>query len=178
MLERYTLPEMKAHWSPENRYRKWLEVEILACEAWAALGRIPEQALREIKERASFDLQRIAEIEAVVKHDVIAFVSCVAESVGDAGRYLHMGLTSYDVVDTALSLLMREAMDLILVALDGLREVLAEKAREYRDTPMIGRTHGVHAEPITLGMKFALWYAELARDRERLEKARRVINVG
>ncbi len=178
MLERYTLPEMKAHWSPENRYRKWLEVEILACEAWAALGRIPEQALREIKERASFDLQRIAEIEAVVRHDVIAFVSCVAESVGDAGKYLHMGLTSYDVVDTALSLLMREAMDLILAALDGLQEVLAEKAREYRDTPMIGRTHGVHAEPITLGMKFALWYAELARDRERLEKARQVVNVG
>lgn len=178
MIERYTLPEMKAHWAPENRYQKWLEIEILACEAWAALGKIPGQALREIKTKASFNIDRIAELEAVVKHDVIAFVSCVAESVGDAGKYLHLGLTSYDVVDTALSLLMREAMDLILEALDQLREVLAEKAREYKDTPMIGRTHGVHAEPITLGLKFALWYDELGRDRRRLENARQVINVG
>ena len=178
MLDRYTLPEMRAHWATENRYRKWLDVEIQACRAWAALGKIPEQAVREIEGKASFDVKRIAELEAVVKHDVIAFISCVAESVGDAGKYIHLGLTSYDVVDTALSLLMREAMDLILEALDRLREVLAEKAREYRDTPMIGRTHGVHAEPITLGLKFALWYAELGRDRRRLQSARRVINVG
>ncbi len=178
MLERYTLPEMKALWAPENRFQKWLEVEILACEAWAELGRVPAAAVQEIRERARFDVKRIQEIEEVVRHDVIAFVSCVAESVGDAGKYLHMGLTSYDVVDTALSLLMRDALDLIIAAVDELREVLADKARAYKDTPMMGRTHGVHAEPITLGLKFALWYSEMNRARERLMRARQVIGVG
>ncbi len=178
MLERYTLPEMKALWAPENRFQKWLELEILACEAWAELGRIPGDAVKEIKERACFDVRRIAEIEAVTRHDVIAFVSCVAESVGDAGKYLHLGLTSYDIVDTALSLLMRDALDLILKALAELQTALAEKARAYRDTAMIGRTHGVHAEPVTLGLKFALWHVEMNRARARLERAREVINVG
>lgn len=178
MLERYTLPEMKALWAPENRYQKWLELEILVCEAWQKLGKIPQDAVKEIKERARFDIKRIEEIESIVRHDVIAFVSCVAESVGDAGKYLHMGLTSYDIVDTALSILMRDALDLILKALDELREIVAEKARLYKDVPMIGRTHGVHAEPITLGLKFALWYTELNRARARLERARQVINVG
>lgn len=178
MLERYTLPEMKALWAPENRFQKWLELEILACEAWAELGRIPAAAVEEIRARARFDLRRIAEIEEVTKHDVIAFVSCVAESVGEAGKYLHLGLTSYDIVDTALSLLMRDALDIILKALDELQEALAAKAQAYRDTAMIGRTHGVHAEPITLGLKFALWYVEMNRARARLERAREVISVG
>lgn len=178
MLERYTLPEMEALWAPESRFQKWLEIEILACEAWAELGRIPAAAVDIIRERARFDVRRIAEIEEITKHDVIAFVSCVAESVGEEGKYLHLGLTSYDVVDTALSLLMRDALGLILKALDGLLEVLAEKARAYKDTVMIGRTHGVHAEPITLGLKFALWYCEMERARERFEKARDVVSVG
>ena len=178
MLERYTLPEMKRLWSPEHRFQKWLDLEVLACEAWAELGRIPAEAAQEIREKARFDVGRIAEIEAVTRHDVIAFVSCVAENVGDAGKYLHLGLTSYDIVDTALSLLMRDALDIILNALDELRSLLAEKAREYRDLPMIGRTHGVHAEPISLGLKFALWHAEMDRARVRLEQARLSISVG
>jgi adenylosuccinate lyase len=169
---------MKRLWSPEHRFQKWLELEVLACEAWADLGRIPPEAVREIRERARFDVGRIAEIEAVTRHDVIAFVSCVAENVGDAGKYLHLGLTSYDIVDTALSLLMRDALDIILQAVDGLRLLLADQARQYQDLPMVGRTHGVHAEPISLGLKFALWHAEMGRARERLEQARRMIGVG
>jgi adenylosuccinate lyase len=178
LLERYTLPEMRKLWSPEHRFQKWLDLEVLACEAWADLGRVPDEAVREIRKRARFDVKRIAEIEAVTRHDVIAFVSCVAENVGDAGKYLHLGLTSYDIVDTALSLLMRDALDIILKALDDLRELLADKAREYQNLPMIGRTHGVHAEPISLGLKFALWHAEMDRARGRLEQARRGISVG
>jgi len=178
VIERYTLPEMKELWSPQNRYQKWLEIEILACEAWAELGKIPASAVETIKKKASFDLQRIAEIEEVTKHDVIAFLSCVAESVGDEGKFLHMGLTSYDVVDTALSLLMRDALEIILEALEKLLKLLQEKALAYKDTVMIGRTHGVHAEPITLGLKFALWYCELQRARQRLERAKEVISVG
>jgi adenylosuccinate lyase len=178
LLERYTLPEMRKLWSPEHRFQKWLDLEVLACEAWADLGRVPDEAVREIRKRARFDVKRIAEIEAVTRHDVIAFVSCVAENVGDAGKYLHLGLTSYDIVDTALSLLMRDALDIILKALDDLRELLADQAREYQNLPMIGRTHGVHAEPISLGLKFALWHAEMDRARGRLEQARRGISVG
>jgi adenylosuccinate lyase len=178
LLERYTLPVMRKLWSPEHRFQKWLDLEVLACEAWADLGRVPEEAVREIREKARFDVERIAEIEAVTRHDVIAFVSCVAESIGDAGKYLHLGLTSYDIVDTALSLLMRDALDLILEALDDLRELLADQAREYQNLPMVGRTHGVHAEPISLGLKFALWHAELDRARGRLEQARQGISVG
>jgi adenylosuccinate lyase len=178
LLERYTLPEMRKLWSPECRFQKWLDLEVLACEAWADLGRVPDEAVQEIRSKARFDVERIAEIEAVTRHDVIAFVSCVAENVGDAGKYLHLGLTSYDIVDTALSLLMRDALDLILEALDDLRELLADQAREYQNLPMVGRTHGVHAEPISLGLKFALWYAELDRARGRLEQARQEIGVG
>lgn len=178
MLERYTLPEMKVLWSPEHRFQKWLELEILACEAWAKLGRIPAEAVQEIRARARFNVGRIAEIETVTRHDVIAFVSCVAESVGDAGKYLHLGLTSYDIVDTALSLLMRDALEIILQALGELSELLAEKARTYKDLPMIGRTHGVHAEPISLGLKFALWHADIGRAILRLEQARQTISVG
>lgn len=178
MLERYTYPEMKNIWSPENRYQKWLEIEILACEAWAELGKIPLEAVEVIKEKASFDLNRIEEIEEVTRHDVIAFVSCVAESVGEEGKYLHLGLTSYDVVDTALSLLMRDSLEVILEALEKLLVVLRDKAVFYKDNPMMGRTHSVHAEPITFGLKLVLWYCELQRSYSRLQNLKETIGVG
>ena len=178
MIDRYSLPRMKAVWDQRHRYEKWLEVEILACEAWAELGQVPREAVAAIRERARIVPQRIAEIEAEVRHDVIAFVSAVAETVGDEGKYIHYGLTSYDVVDTALSALMVEAADIILADLDRLGAVLARRAREFKDAVMIGRTHGVHAEPITFGLKLALWYAENRRNSERMRRARAVVAVG
>ncbi|SHJ38525.1 adenylosuccinate lyase [Desulfofundulus thermosubterraneus] len=178
MIERYTLPEMKAIWSQENKFRKWLEVEIYACEAMAEMGLIPEEAFRQIRERADFNVQRIEEIEAVVNHDVIAFLTCVGEYVGDAAKYIHMGLTSSDVLDTALAVLMKEAGQQILRRLEELREVLLERAREHRYTLMIGRTHGVHAEPITFGLKMLLWVAETERNINRMKRAIDVISVG
>lgn len=178
MIDRYSLPRMKAVWDQRHRYEKWLEVEILACEAWAELGQVPREAVAAIRERARIVPQRIAEIEAEVRHDVIAFVSAVAETVGDEGKYIHYGLTSYDVVDTALSALMVEAADIILADLDRLGAVLARRAREFKDAVMIGRTHGVHAEPITFGLKLALWYAENRRNIERMRRAREVVAVG
>ncbi|GAW92172.1 adenylosuccinate lyase [Calderihabitans maritimus] len=178
MIERYTLPAIGKIWEPEYRFQKMLEVEIAACEAMAELGMIPEQALREIKEKAGFDLKRIEEIEAVTRHDVIAFLTAVAERVGEASKYIHMGLTSSDVLDTALSLQMREAADLILEKLDELRQVLVEKAKEHKFTLMMGRTHGVHAEPVTFGLKMALWVTETERNIERMRRAREDIRVG
>lgn len=178
MIPRYTTPEMKQLWSEENRYQSWLEVELCSCEAWARLGVIPEAAATALRERCRVDVGRIEAIEAEVKHDVIAFVSAVTETAGEAGRYLHYGLTSYDVVDTALSSLMRQASGLILAELRKLDAVLADQARAHRRTLMVGRTHGVHAEPITLGLKFALWYAEVGRAIERLERARENISYG
>ncbi|MBE3585701.1 adenylosuccinate lyase [Desulfofundulus thermocisternus] len=178
MIERYTLPEMKAIWSQENKFRKWLEVEIYACEAMAEMGLIPEEAFRQIRERARFNVKRIEEIEAVVNHDVIAFLTCVGEYVGDAARYIHLGLTSSDVLDTALAVLMKEAGQQILKRLEELREVLLEKAKEHRHTLMIGRTHGVHAEPITFGLKMLLWVSETERNIERMKRAVDVISVG
>jgi adenylosuccinate lyase len=178
MIERYTLPEMKAIWSQENKFRKWLEVEIYACEAMAGMGLIPEEAFRQIRERARFNVKRIEEIEAVVNHDVIAFLTCVGEYVGDAARYIHLGLTSSDVLDTALAVLMKEAGQQILKRLEELREILLEKAKEHRHTLMIGRTHGVHAEPITFGLKMLLWVAETERNIERMKRAIDVVSVG
>ncbi len=178
MIERYTLPEMKAIWSQENKFRKWLEVEIYACEAMAEMGLIPAEAFRQIRERAGFNVKRIEEIEAVVNHDVIAFLTCVGEYVGDAARYIHLGLTSSDVLDTALAVLMKEAGQQILKRLEELREVLLEKAKEHRHTLMIGRTHGVHAEPITFGLKMLLWVAETERNIERIKRAVDVVSVG
>ena len=172
MIERYTLPKMKAVWEPENRFRKWLAIEILACEALARKGVIPEEAVREIREKAAFDVRRIDEIEKEVKHDVIAFLTSVGEFVGDAGKYLHMGLTSSDVLDTGLALQMVEAAEIILQDLKELREVLREQAFRYKETPMIGRSHGIHAEPITFGLKMALWYEEIGRNIVRMERAR------
>jgi len=165
-------------WSEENRFSKWLEVELAACEAWAELGVIPPDALGQIKARADFNIERVREIEQVTRHDVIAFLTCVGEYVGDAARFIHLGMTSSDVVDTALSLLMREAGQNLLARLQKLKTVLLDRAREHRKTVMIGRTHGIHAEPTTFGLKMLLWTAETERNCERLERAIDRISVG
>ncbi|MGB9866433.1 MAG: adenylosuccinate lyase [Bacillota bacterium] len=178
MIGRYTRPPMRELWSEENKYRTWLEVEILAAEAWAQLGEIPPEAPGLIRQKARVDPARIAQIEAEVKHDVIAFVSAVAETVGEYGKYVHYGLTSYDVVDTALAVLTIRATDMVLEGARALAESLKGAARKYKLTPMIGRTHGVHAEPITLGLKFAVWYQETLRNIDRLEHARENVRVG
>jgi adenylosuccinate lyase len=178
MIERYTLPEMKKIWSEENKFGKWLDVEICACEAMAELGRVPREALEEIREKAGFNLQRIAEIEAVTNHDVIAFTTNVAEYVGAAARYIHLGLTSSDVLDTALAVLMKEAGQHILTRLKELKNVLLEKAEEHRNAIMAGRTHGIHAEPITFGLKMLLWADETGRNIRRMEQAVETISVG
>lgn len=178
MITRYSRPEMARIWSDQNRFGAWLRVEIAASEALAERGIVPQQALAAIREKARFDVARIEAIEKEVQHDVIAFVSNVAESVGPEGRWLHFGLTSSDVVDTALALLMREACDLILTDLEEVQAAVKRRAFEFKHTPMIGRTHGVHAEPMTFGLKLALWYDELSRDRARLERARSTISVG
>lgn len=177
MIQRYTRPEMGRLWEQENRYRKWLEVEIAVCEAWGELGEIPPEAIAVIREKAAFDTSRIDEIEEKVKHDVIAFLTSVAEVVGPESRFIHIGLTSSDVTDTALNLLMREAADIIIADIRDLMDALREKAFTYRLTPCIGRSHGVHAEPMTFGLKFALWYSDLARNLERMERAKRMISV-
>lgn len=178
MIERYTLPEMKDLWSEEAKFGAWLEVELLACEAWAGRDAISEEDLAAIKEKAAFTVERIEEIESTVHHDVIAFTTCLAENIGPASRFVHMGLTSSDVVDTALSLRMVRAMDLILAKLDMLIDTLKNRAAEHKETAMIGRTHGIHAEPTTLGLKFLNWYMEMRRNRQRLEAARETIAVG
>ncbi|MCC6345801.1 MAG: adenylosuccinate lyase [Nitrospirales bacterium] len=178
MIARYTRPEMGRLWEPGNRFRKWLDVEIAACEAWAEMGEIPGDALKVIREKARFDVARIDEIEKTVKHDVIAFLTSVAEFVGPESRFVHMGLTSSDVVDTALSLLMREAADIIIGDLRQLMEVLRTQAFRYKDTPCIGRSHGIHAEPMTFGLKFALWHEDAGRNLRRMEQARETISIG
>jgi len=178
MIPRYTRKEMGDIWSMENKFRKWLEVEIAVCEAWAELGKIPQDALKEIKEKADFDLKRIDEIEATVKHDVIAFLTAVAEKVGPVSRYIHMGLTSSDVVDTALALQIRQAAELIMEDLKKIEELFRKKAFQYKDTICMGRSHGVHAEPTSFGLRFALWYEETRRNIDRLASAIDRISVG
>lgn len=178
MIERYSLKEMEELWSPENKFSTWLKIEIHACEAQVKLGNMPETALKVIKEKASFSLLRIAEIEKEVKHDVIAFLTSVAETVGPDSRYIHIGLTSSDVGDTALCSLIRDSGELILQKLDRLIKILEKRANEFKDTPCMGRTHGVHAEPTTFGLKLALIYAEMKRNRERLVTAIEGISVG
>ena len=178
MIPRYSRPEMARIWSDENRFATWLKVEVAATEALAEAGIVPRAALSAIKSKARFDVARIDAIEKEVQHDVIAFVSDVAESVGPEGRWLHYGLTSSDVVDTALSLLMRDACELIALDVTALMDAVRERAFQHKDTPMIGRTHGVHAEPMTFGLKMALWHAELQRDLARVERARQTISVG
>ncbi len=178
MIPRYSRPEMARLWSDENRFATWLEVEVAATEVLVERGTVPKEALAAIKAKARFDVARIEEIEKEVQHDVIAFVSCVAESVGPEGRWLHYGLTSSDVVDTALAILMRDACDLLRADLVDLMEAVKERAFRHRRAAMIGRTHGVHAEPMTFGLKMALWHAELQRHLVRLDRARATIAVG
>lgn len=178
MLERYSLPEMAKIWTDEHRLSLWLRIEILACEGWVDLGRIPPRAVRVIREKADFSWARVQELEETTQHDVLAFLTNVAEAVGDDAKYLHLGLTSSDIVDTALSLQLLEAADILLTKLYNLTEVLEQRAWEHKDTLMVGRTHGVHAEPLTLGLKFALWYDEMKRQTERLKYAREEIRVG
>lgn len=171
MISRYTRPEMGRIWSEENGFRKWLEVEILAAEGWSKLGKVPRAAIARIRKRARFDIKRIREIEAEVKHEIIAFLSSVAESLGDDARYLHVGMTSSDVMDTALAIQFKEASALLEQDIKDLMRVLRRQAHKYKRTLMIGRTHGVHAEPITFGLKLALWYQEMARHLERFRRA-------
>jgi adenylosuccinate lyase len=178
MIERYTLPKMKQIWSEEHKFNTWLEVELAACEAWAKLGKIPATSLKTIKSKASFSVSRINEIEKTVDHDVIAFLTSVAEKVGPDSRYIHMGMTSSDVVDTSLSLVMRDAADIILKDIDDFTNILKKMAKKYKSTVMMGRSHGVHAEPMTFGLKLALWLKEMERNKERMAKARATINVG
>jgi adenylosuccinate lyase len=165
-------------WSDQRKYETWLQVETAAVEAMARAGIVPVEAARDIRDRGRFDVARIEEIEQITQHDVIAFTTAVAEHVGPSARWLHFGLTSSDVIDTAQALQMRDACDLILTGLDGLMRAVRTRADEHRQTPMIGRTHGVHAEPMTFGLKLALWYAELARDVARVRRARETVSVG
>jgi adenylosuccinate lyase len=178
MIARYTHPEMGRIWSDQRRYETWLLVETAAAEAMAAAGIVPAEAARDIRERGAFDIARIEEIEQTTQHDVIAFTTAVAEKVGPSARWMHFGMTSSDVIDTAQALQMREACDVILKDLAALHDAIRDRAAEHRRTPMIGRTHGVHAEPMTFGLKLALWFAEVERGIERVRRARATISVG
>ena len=178
MLERYTRPEMGNIWTDENRYKAWLEVEILADEAWAELGEIPKEDAQKIRDNASFDVQRILEIEEETKHDVVAFTRAVSETLGEERKWVHYGLTSTDVVDTAYGYLLKQANDILRADLQRFTEIIGEKAREHKYTVMMGRTHGVHAEPTTFGLKLALWYSEMKRNVERFEHAAKGVEAG
>ena len=178
MINRYTLPEMGALWSEAAKFQKWLDVELAVCEVHAEMGTIPLDALAEIKARAAFTVERINEIERTTDHDVFAFTTALAENIGESARFVHYGLTSSDVVDTANALLLSDACDLLLKRVDALLEVLKRRAYEFKDTPQIGRTHGVHAEPTSYGLTFALWFDEMRRNRLRLERARETVAVG
>ena len=178
MISRYTRPEMERIWTEQRKFETWLEIELLACEALAELGEIPGETVKEIREKASFDVQRVSEIEKETKHDVIAFLTSVGEYIGPLSKYLHYGLTSSDVLDTSLGLLLKEASDLILQDIHQLLGVLKEKAYQHKETLMIGRSHGVHAEPITFGLKMALWHDEMKRNLFRMERAKEAVCVG
>ncbi|NIR52774.1 adenylosuccinate lyase [candidate division KSB1 bacterium] len=178
MIERYTRPEMAKIWSDENKFRTWLKVEILVCEALAELGEIPKGAVQIIKDKADFDIKRILEIEETVNHDVIAFLTNVAENVGPESRHIHLGMTSSDLLDTSLSSLIRQAGQLLLNDLGTLREVLRKRAQEFKNMVCIGRSHGIHAEPTTFGIKMALWFDEVGRGITRLQNAIETISVG
>ena len=178
MIPRYSRERMSAIWSPENRYRKWLDIEIFVCEALAEKGTIPQKSLAIIKDKASFDVANIEEIEKQTKHDVIAFLTDVAERVGEDSRFIHMGLTSSDILDTSLALLLNEASEILIDDIEQLLTVLKSKAALHKDTLMVGRSHGIHAEPITFGLKLVLWYQEMERNLLRLRAARDVISFG
>ncbi|MCY9267186.1 adenylosuccinate lyase [Bacillus licheniformis] len=178
MIERYSRPEMAAIWTDENRFQAWLEVEILACEAWAELGVIPKEDVKVLREKASFDINRIFEIEQDTRHDVVAFTRAVSETLGEEKKWVHYGLTSTDVVDTALSYLLKQANEILLKDIERFIDILKEKAKEHKYTVMMGRTHGVHAEPTTFGLKLVLWYEEMKRNLERFKQAKEGIEVG
>jgi adenylosuccinate lyase len=178
MINRYEVAEIAGIWSEENKYRKWLEVELAITETWAEMGEVPAASLKNIRAKAAVDPARILEIEKKVKHDVIAFLTCLEESIGQDSAYVHKGITSYDVVDTALSLLIQESLAIVLEKIAVLEKILLEKAFAYKDLPAIGRTHGIHAEPITFGCKFLIWHDEMQRNRQRLLRAREITAVG
>lgn len=178
MIPRYSRDVMTSIWSPENKYQKWLDVEVLACEAMNKLGKIPKSALKNIKGKASISLKRIDEIEKTTKHDVIAFLTSITEKIGDDGRFIHMGMTSSDVLDTAFAVQLKEAAEILLDDIDKLLAVLKRRAYEHKNTLMIGRSHGIHAEPITFGLKIALWYQEMKRNRQRLMRAKESVSCG
>ncbi|MCT2536786.1 adenylosuccinate lyase [Aquibacillus koreensis] len=178
MISRYTREEMGSIWTDENKYQAWLEVEILACEAWSELGFIPKEDVAKIRENASFDVNRILEIEQETRHDVVAFTRAVSETLGEEKKWVHYGLTSTDVVDTALSYLLKQANDIIRKDIENFIDILATKAQEHKHTVMMGRTHGVHAEPTTFGLKMALWYEEMKRNLERFNAAANTIETG
>ncbi|MEO3946184.1 adenylosuccinate lyase [Gorillibacterium sp. CAU 1737] len=178
MIERYTRPAMGAVWTEENKFKAWLEVELLACEAWAELGVIPKEDVAALRQNASFDIERIYEIEQETKHDVIAFTRAVSEKVGPERKWVHYGLTSTDVVDTALGYLLKQANDLLDEALRGFIAILREQAMKYKSVPMMGRTHGVHAEPTTFGLKLALWHEEMKRNYDRFQRAADGVQFG
>ncbi|GLO65199.1 adenylosuccinate lyase [Oceanobacillus kimchii] len=178
MIERYTREEMGNIWTEENKFKAWLEVEILACEAWSELGVIPKEDVKKLRENASFDMNRIYEIEEETRHDVVAFTRAVSETLGEERKWVHYGLTSTDVVDTALSYILKQANDILRKDLKQFVEILKEKAIEHKHTVMMGRTHGVHAEPTTFGLKMALWYEEMKRNVERFEMAAENIEFG
>lgn len=178
MIERYSRPEMRAIWTEQNKFQAWLEVEILACEAWSKLGVIPEEDVKKLWEKASFDINRIYEIEEETRHDVVAFTRAVSETLGEEKKWVHYGLTSTDVVDTALSYLLRQANEILEKDIEDFIAVLADKTREHKDTVCMGRTHGVHAEPTTFGLKLALWHEEMKRNLERFRAAKKDVAYG
>ncbi len=178
MIDRYSREIMANIWSPENRFKTWLEIEVRACEALCELGLIPKESLKNIQDKADFKVERIDEIEQVTKHDVIAFTTCMGEYVGEDSRYIHWGLTSSDVLDTSFSMQLQQASEILLKDIDDLLVVLKDKAYEHKNTMMIGRSHGIHAEPITFGLKMALWYDEMKRQKVRMERAKEAISVG
>ncbi|HLA09505.1 MAG TPA: adenylosuccinate lyase [Pyrinomonadaceae bacterium] len=178
MIERYTLPEMGSLWSEQSKFQKWLDVELAVCEVHTEMGTIPAEALQQIVSRARFSVDRILEIEKTTNHDVIAFTTNLAESIGEASRFVHYGLTSSDVVDTANALLLRDACDLLIKKIGNLRNVLQQRAIEFKETPQVGRTHGIHAEPTSFGLNFALWFEEMGRNLRRLVQARETMAVG
>ncbi|QGQ44135.1 adenylosuccinate lyase [Metabacillus sediminilitoris] len=178
MIERYSRPEMSAIWTEENKFKAWLEVEILACEAWAELGVIPKEDVALLRKNASFDVNRINEIELETRHDVVAFTRAVSETLGEERKWVHYGLTSTDVVDTALSYLLKQANDILLKDIENFIQILKDKAQEHKYTVMMGRTHGVHAEPTTFGLKMALWYEEMKRNLDRFKRAAAGVEFG
>jgi adenylosuccinate lyase len=178
VITRYSREKMEKIWSPENRYQKWLDVEIFASEAMVKLGKVPESAIKTVKEKAAINVARIDEIEKITKHDVISFLTSITEIVGEDGRFLHMGMTSSDVLDTSFAVLLKEAAEILLSDIDDLLVVLKKKACEHKNTLMIGRSHGIHAEPITFGLKMAIWYQEMQRNRLRLLHAKETVSTG